>query len=176
MSRSSLAAATALLLALPANAGDYPTKPDDMDELCQSIGGSMDPSTSPKDRLWFMENCLCIDGIGCGVPGSPRFVARTEVVRRREAAQFQAELDQQAAQEKASAARRLEALKEARQACVPLADCLHRNTGTPQACEAMESQFEYDCSANLRDFEACGQAVKAASTSPGAADCQAALR
>jgi len=176
MSKTTLAAALTLLLAFPAMAGEYPTKPDDMDELCQSIGGSNDPSTAPRDRIWFSENCLCMEDVGCGVPGSPRYVARLEVVRRRAAAEFQAEVDRQAALEKELAARRVEALKEARQACVPLADCFQRNGATPQACEAMATQFEYDCSASLRDSEACGQAMRAASPGGSSAPCQAALK
>jgi hypothetical protein len=162
--------------AASSRADDYPTKPDDKDELCQSIGKSTDPSTPVKDRLWFMESCMCLDNVGCGSPGSPRFASRVEAERARLESRQQAEADQRAADEKAQAARRVEALKEIRQACVPLADCHARNEGDPRACEALDTTFEYDCSAALRDAAACGQAVQAAARTRAAADCQSALR
>jgi hypothetical protein len=162
--------------ATSAGADEFPTKPDDKDELCQSIGKSTDPSTPVKERLWFMENCMCLDNVGCGAPGSPRFTARADAERTRVESRQKAELDQRAAEEKVQAARRVEALKETRQACVPLADCHARNESDPRACEALETTFEYDCSAALRDVAACGQAMQAAARTRGAADCQAALR
>jgi hypothetical protein len=174
--RSLPLAGLAILLAIPARAADYPTKPDEMDELCEDIGKSKDPSISPKDRLWFGEACVCIESIGCGVPGSPRFLARVEVERRALESQRQAEVERQLEQEKAQAIRRVEALKETQQACVQLADCFRRNAGSPRACEEAESRFEYECSASLRDSDACVRAMKAAARTQAAAECQADLR
>jgi hypothetical protein len=166
----------ALVLSLPGaiRADDYPTKPDEMDKLCHSIGKEPDTATPPKDRLWYMENCLCIENVGCGFPGSATFAARVEAVRQKEATARQAEAEQQAAQDRVQAARRVEALKETQQACVPLTGCFQRQPGVPPNCEEAATRFEYDCSASLRDSEACGQAVKAAAGGD-AAGCQAAL-
>lgn len=175
MSRSLLASSLLLLgLSLPALASDYPTKPDDMDKLCEEIGRSKDPSLPPKDRLWFMESCACHDEVGCGAPGSPRFVARMEAASRAEDALRAAEVERQAAEAKEAEARRAAALAEIRKACVPLAGCQREHPGAASACEEQEARFEYDCSAGLRDVAACGEAVKGATRS--AADCQAALR
>jgi len=163
-------------MVLPAHSSDSPAKPDEMDEFCEDVGRSKDPSISPKDRLRFGEACMCIDDVGCGVPGSQRFLARVEVERRALESLRLAEVERQAAQEKIRAERRVEALKEAQLACIQLADCFHRNAASPQACDESESRFEYECSASLRDSHACGQAMKAAAGTHGAAECQAALQ
>ena len=171
----SLIALTLLCMAGSAHAADSQPKPDEMDEFCEDVGRSKDPSISPEDRLRFGEACVCIDDVGCGVPGSPRFLARVEVARRALEMLRLAEVERQAAQAKIRAERRLEALKEAQLACIQLADCFHRNTTSPQACEESESRFEYECSAHLRDSLACGQAMRAAAGTHGAAECQASL-
>lgn len=170
-----LAALIVIGMALSAHAADSPAKPDEMDEFCEDMGKSKDPSISPKDRLRFGEACVCIDDVGCGVPGSPRFLARVEVERRAQESLRLSEVERQAAQEKIRAERRVEALKEAQLACVELARCFHSNAASPQVCDESESRFEYECSANLRDFHACGQAMKAAAGTREASECQAAL-
>jgi len=62
------------LAALPARAraADYPTAPNEMDKLCEVIGGAPNLSVPPKDRLWFKENCICSDDVGCGRAGSAK--------------------------------------------------------------------------------------------------------
>jgi len=162
-------------MALSARAADSPPKPDEMDEFCEDTGRSKDPSISPQDRLRFGESCVCVDNVGCGVPGSPRFLARVEVERRALESLRLAEVERQAAQERIRAERRVEALKETQLACVQLADCFHRNAGNSQACDEPELRFEYECSGNLRDSSACGEAMKAAARTHEAAECQAAL-
>ena len=171
----SLIVLTLLCMASFARAADSPAKPDEMDEFCEDVGRSKDPSISPKDRLRFGEACVCIENVGCGVPGSPRFLARVEVERRALETLRLAEVERQAAQAKIRADLRVEALKEAQLACVELAGCFHRNAVSPQACDEAESRFEYECSAHLRDSLACVQAMKAAAGTHGAAECQAAL-
>ena len=163
-------------MVLSAHAADSPAKPDEMDEFCEDVGRSKDPSIPPIDRLRFGEACLCIDDVGCGAPGSPRFVARVEVERRALESLRLAEVERQAAQEKIRAERRVEALKEAQLACIQLADCFHRNAASPQACDESESRFEYECSASLRDSDACTQAMKTVARTHEAAECQAALQ
>jgi len=94
--RSVAALVMGLVVALPATAADYPTKPDDMDKLCEVMGESSPNITiSPMDRLWFKENCTCVTGpniliddthggahdtgrglSACGNPRSKRFKAR----------------------------------------------------------------------------------------------------
>ena len=176
MTMKPLVALIVIGMVLPAHSSDSPAKPDEMDEFCEDVGRSKDPSISPKDRLRFGEACVCIDDVGCGVPGSPRFLARVEVERRALELLRLAEVERQAAQAKIQADLRVEALKNAQLACVDLADCFHRNTASPQSCDESESRFEYECSANLRDSLACGQAMKAAAGTNEAAECQAALQ
>jgi len=171
-----LVALAVIGMALSTRAADSPPTPDEMDEFCEETGRSKDPSISPKDRLRFGESCVCVDNVGCGVPGSPRFLARVEVERRALESLRLAVVERQAAQERIRAERRVEALKEAQLACIQLADCFHRNAASPQACDESESRFEYECSANLRDSLACGQAMKAAAGTHEAAECQAALQ
>jgi hypothetical protein len=171
-----LVALTLLCMASFAHAADSPPKPDEMDEFCEDVGRSKDPSISPKDRLRFGEACVCIDDVGCGVPGSPRFLARVEVARRALESLRLAEVERQAAQGKIQADLRVEALKNAQLACVDLADCFHRSTASPQSCDESESRFEYECSAHLRDSIACGKAMRAAAGTHGAAECQASLQ
>jgi len=171
-----LAALLTFALALPALADEYPTKPDEKDRLCEDIGRSKDPSIPPQDRIWFMESCMCLDRVGCGAPGSPRLAARVEAQRRADDALLQAEIDRQAALEKERAESKASALKEMQQACVPLADCFQKNAENPAACEPMESKFDHDCSATVRDSEACAQAARAAAETRAPAGCQAALR
>jgi hypothetical protein len=167
---------TLLCMTSFAHAADSPPKPDETDEFCEEVGRSKDPTISPKDRLRFGEACVCIDDVGCGVPGSPRFLARVEVARRALESLRLAEVERQAAQGKIQADLRVEALKNAQLACVDLADCFHRNTASPQSCDESESRFEYECSAHLRDSIACGKAMRAAAGTHGAAECQASLR
>ena len=172
----SLIVLTLLWMASSAHAADSPPKPDEMDEFCEDVGRSKDPSIPPIDRLRFGEACLCIDDVGCGAPGSPRFLARVEVERRALESLRLAEVERQAAQAKIRAGLRVEALKEAQLACIQLADCFHRNNESPQACEESESRFEYECSASLRDSDACTQAMKTVARTHEAAECQAALQ
>ena len=63
-------------------ATDYPTKPDDMDKLCEVIGEAPNLSVPPKDRLWFKENCSCSTGTGCGHPGSKRYGVRLAAMKK----------------------------------------------------------------------------------------------
>ena len=73
-------------------ASDYPTNPGAMDELCEEIGGSRDASTPPKDRLWFSENCVCEEEIGCGYASSRRFAERRKVAGQADAKRREEEL------------------------------------------------------------------------------------
>jgi hypothetical protein len=68
-------------LALPAQTADYPSKPDEMDKLCEVIGEAPNLSIPPKDRLWFKENCTCAGSAGCGNMGSERYGQRLAVAK-----------------------------------------------------------------------------------------------
>ena len=47
--KSLVALLLALSVALPAQAADYPTKPDEMDKLCEVIGEAPNLSAPPKE-------------------------------------------------------------------------------------------------------------------------------
>jgi hypothetical protein len=88
-----VALAVALAVALPAQAVDYPTKPDEMDKLCEVIGEAPNLSIPPKDRLWFKENCTCAGLAGCGNFGSGRFTQRVAAVAAALEAKTKADAD-----------------------------------------------------------------------------------
>ena len=164
--------AVACMLALAgaaAGASDYPTSPNDRDELCQELGGSRDASTKPKDLLWFSENCVCDEDIGCGYASSQRLAGRREAFAK-------ADARRQEEGRRAAAERDVDARKEAQGSCAAWIDCLRGPGNDAQACRAAEAAFEYDCSSGLRDFEACGQLIDALKRSPAQADCAGALK
>jgi len=147
-----------------AGAADFPTDPDRADKLCQEIGESASPDISPEERVWFGETCTCRDPIGCGIPASPRWQRRAEAERRKEE-------DREAAvrkeQEQANAAR----AKGAKASCARFLECLRGNPANLGACEAAETDFEYECSATVRDVHGCGQVIRAMRESPSKAAC-----
>ncbi len=145
-------------------ADGHPTDPGEMDELCEEMGAAPDPSAPPGDRLWFSENCVCEDDIGCGYASSRRFAERTK-------AAGQAEAKRQEADRQAMAARDAEVLKEARATCAAFVECLRDHATDVQACAQAEGRFEVECSSGLRDFEACGQAIDRFKKTPAEADC-----
>jgi hypothetical protein len=157
------------ILAGVAAASDYPTDPNDRDELCEEIGAAKDASAPPKDRLWFSENCTCEEEIGCGYASSRRFGERRKAAGQAEAKRLDAE-------RKANAARDAEDLIVARETCSAYVACLRENAQSFQACDRVEARFEYDCSSGLRDHEACGRAVDVLRRNPAQADCGSALK
>lgn len=164
--------AVAILLALAgsaAGASDHPSSPNDRDELCQELGGSRDASTSPKDLLWFSENCVCDDDVGCGYASSQRLAGRR-------AAFAKADAGRQEAERQAAAERDAEVRKESQASCTAWVDCLRGPGREGPACQAAEAAFEYECSSGLRDFEACGRVIDSLKRSPAQADCAGALK
>jgi hypothetical protein len=152
-----------LLAATPAAlAGDYPTKPEEQDELCRDIVATKVSSIDPKDLVWFKDHCRCIEGIGCGSPRSERFqgLVAAEQRKRDEA---------EAGRDAAEAAGVVEA-------CRAYAGCLGSHPGDAGACEEQEAGLEYQCSAVRRDLEGCREAMAAIRKAPAAADCQAIRR
>jgi hypothetical protein len=140
-----------------------------MDELCEEIGGSRDASAPPKDRLWFSENCVCEEEIGCGYASSRRFAERRKVAGQAAAKRREEEL-------KALSARDAEDLERARSTCTSYVECLRKQGSDAPACGQAEATFEYDCSSGLRDVEACGTVISALRKSPADADCKSALK
>ena len=157
------------VLAGAAFASDYPTHPSEMDELCEEIGGSRDASAPPKDRLWFSENCVCEEEIGCGYASSRRFADRRKAAGQADAKRREEEL-------KALAARDAQDLEQARSTCAAYVECLRKQGSVAPACAQAEATFEYDCSSGLRDHEACGRAVDVLRRNPAQADCGSALK
>ena len=158
-----------LLLSPAALAADYPTNPDDVDELCQEIGDSPNASMPAKDRFWFADSCTCREPIGCGKVGSPRWERRVDGERAKEAKRQEAERKRQEAQ-------RSVGLEQARDACAAFTGCLRGAGGKPGGCDETEGVFEYECSAALRDVEACGRLLQAMKADPGKADCGVSFR
>jgi hypothetical protein len=164
--------AVAFMLALAgaaAGASDYPTSPNERDELCQELGGSRDASARPKDLLWFSENCVCDEDVGCGYAGSQRLAGRR-------ASFAKADARRQEAERQAAADRDAEVRKESLASCTVWIECLRAPGKDIQACQAAEAAFEYECSSGLRDFEACGLVIDALRRSPAQADCAGALK
>jgi len=157
------------ILAGAAAASDYPTDPNDRDELCEEIGATKDASAPPKDRLWFSENCTCEDEIGCGYVSSRRFAERRKAAAQAEAKRIDAE-------RKANAARDADDLNLARETCTEYVACLRENSKSLQACDQAGARFEYDCSSGLRDHEACGRVMDVLRSNPAQADCGSALK
>jgi hypothetical protein len=145
-------------------AADFPTDPDKADKLCEAIGESGNPDISPEERVWFGETCTCRAPVGCGVPGSPRWQGRAEAERRK---QEEREAVVRKEQEEANAARS----KRAKASCAQLVECVRTHPGNPGACEAAEGEFEYECSATVRDVAGCGLVIKAMRENPGKASC-----
>ena len=150
-------------------ASDHPTDPREMDEMCEEMGAAPDPSAPPADRLWFSENCVCEDEIGCGYASSRRFAER-----RKAAGQAEAKL--QEAERKAASARDAEDQRKARGTCSAYVECLREHASDAPACAQAEATFEYDCSSGLRDVEACGRVIAGIRKSPAEADCSSALK
>ncbi len=164
-----VAIALMLLLSSPAAAGDYPTAPDDMDELCQDIGESPNATMPAKDRFWFADTCTCREPVGCGKVGSPRWERRVEAERAKES-------KRQEADRKRQEALRVAGLEQAREACGTFVRCLNAPGGKPGACDETAGTFEYDCSAVIRDVAVCGRLLQAMKTDPAKADCSASFR
>jgi hypothetical protein len=158
-----------MLLLSPAALADYPTSPDDVDELCQEIGESPNASMPAKDRFWFADACTCREPIGCGKVGSPRWERRVAAERAKEAKRQEDERKRQEAQRSAG-------LERAREACDPFVRCLRGAGGKPGACDETAGVFEYECSAALRDVEACGRLLHEMKSDPAKADCGASFR
>ena len=156
------------LLGFVASAADYPKNPDDRDELCEEIGGSGKSSADPADLLWFSQNCVCDDVVGCGYASSPRLAERRNKLAKAEARQLDAE--RQAAERRDADTR-----KEAKGSCNDWVDCLRKRGSDVQACAQDEARFEYDCSSGLRDVEACAKAIEGMKRAPAQADCAGAL-
>lgn len=151
-----------------AAAADYPKNPDDRDELCEEIGGAGKSSAAPADLMWFSQNCVCDEVVGCGYTSSPRFAERRKKVERAEDRRLDAERE-------LAARRDADARKEARDSCADWVGCLRKQGVDAPACMQDEARFEYDCSSGLRDVEACGKALDAMKRTPAQADCAAAL-
>jgi len=158
-----------LLLSSTAVAGDYPTVPDDMDELCQEIGESPNATMPAKDRFWFADSCTCREPVGCGRVGSPRWERRVAAERAKEAKRMEAERKRQEAQRSAG-------LEQARDACGSYVRCLSGAAGKPGTCDDAEGVFEYECSAAVRDVETCGRLLQAVKADPAKADCGASFQ
>jgi hypothetical protein len=158
-----------LLLSSTALAGDFPTDPDDVDQLCQEIGESPNATMPAKDRFWFADSCTCREPVGCGKVGSPRWEKRVEAERAKEAKRKEAERKRQEALRSAE-------IEQARDACGSFVRCLRGAAGKPVACDQDEGTFEYECSAAVRDVEACGRFVQAMKADPAKADCSASFQ
>jgi hypothetical protein len=126
-------ALVALLAVLPAQAADYPTKPDEMDKLCEVIGEAPDLSIPPKDRLWFKENCGCIGGTTfCGNLQSNRYASRLYALKAAIAAKAKADAERRAPIEKTERLRQdFKLCKQTGLACEPQMYALD------DACKAM---------------------------------------
>lgn len=147
-----------LLAATPVHAGEYPTDPDEKDELCQDLWKGAASGISPKDAVWYQANCRCVETVRCGHPGSPRFKAAVEADRK--------------AREKAEANRRAAEESEAVASCRAYVGCVKGPAGAPGACDAAWARLEYRCSAAWRDLEACHDFIAAATRAPGEARCE----
>ena len=164
-----LAVACVLAMAgFVASAADYPKNPDDRDELCEEIGGSGKSSAAPADLLWFSQNCVCDDVVGCGYASSPRIAKRRNEIAKAEARRLDEERE-------VAARRDADARKEAKGSCNDWLDCLRKRGTDVPACAPDEARFEYDCSSGLRDVEACGKAIEGMKRNPAQADCAGAL-
>lgn len=164
-----MAVACALLtVGFVAVAADYPTSPNDRDELCEEIGGSGKSSAAPADLLWFSQNCVCDDDVGCGYTSSQRFASRRDKLAKEEARR-------QDAERQAAAKRDAEAQKEARDSCGDWVACLRKPGNGAGACAPEETRFEFDCSSGLRDVDACGTVIEGLRRNPAQADCAGAL-
>ena len=59
-------------------AGNYPTDPEDMDKLCETLGKAPFISLPKQDQARFEQKCVCVGSAGCGRMGSKRFETRVE--------------------------------------------------------------------------------------------------
>lgn len=106
-----------LIVAAPAYASDgYPTKPDEMDKLCEVIGEAPNLSVPPKDRLWFKETCVCAGKAGCGNVGSNRFTQRLAAATAALEAKAKADAEWKAKEEEFLRAARAEEAKKVKAA------------------------------------------------------------
>jgi hypothetical protein len=152
----------ATLAAAPAALADYPTDPEERDELCRDIVGTKVTRIPPKDLVWFQEHCRCVDGIGCGDPNSKSFQAKLAATEKK------------AAEDDAN--RVSTEQTRAADACKAFVGCAGSHPGDAGACGDEEARFEYGCSALRRDLEACRETIAGIRKDPAAADCAAALR
>ncbi len=150
-----------LAAASAAVAGDYPTDPEERDELCRDIVGTKVTRIPPKDLVWFQEHCRCVDGVGCGDPNSKRFQAKLAAAEKKVA-------DDEASRVTTEQSR-------AAEACTAFAGCAKAHAGDAAACGDEEARFEYGCSALRRDLEACRDTIAEIRKDPAATDCAAAL-
>ncbi len=141
-----------------------PTDPDRADEYCEDLARSGDASIDPAERVWFSENCICREDVGCGMLGSARWTRRTDAARAKEEKRL---AEERKADAEASAAQ----ARVSKGACAAYATCLRANAAKVQACDEAETAFEYACSATIRDVETCVGAVQAMRAAPDKAEC-----
>ena len=151
----------AILAAAPAAAADYPTDPEERDELCRDIVGTKVTRIPPRDLVWFQEHCRCVEGVGCGDPSSKRFQAKVAAAEKKVA-------DEEASRVTTEQTR-------AADACTAFAGCARSHAGDAAACGDEEARFEYGCSALRRDLEACRETIAEIRKDPAATDCAAVL-
>ncbi len=159
----SVAAMAVAFLATAALAAP-PSDPDKADRYCEDLARSGDASIAPEERVWFSENCVCREDIGCGMLGSARWTQRSDDARVKEEKRLAEERKVEA---EASAAQ----ARVSKSACAAYAACLRANASKVQACDEAETSFEYACSATIRDVETCGGAVQAMRATPDKAEC-----
>lgn len=83
-----------VLVPVIAAAGEFPTTPDEMDKFCEAIGETPNVAVSPRERMWFKDHCVCRTAVGCGAPGTARFIARSESAAAHLRAQAEAAREQ----------------------------------------------------------------------------------
>jgi hypothetical protein len=152
----------ALVAARAALADDYPTAPDDKDELCEAIVKRSVSSIPPRDLVWFQASCRCVENVRCGSPASERFQAAVAAEQRK--------------RDEAEAARESSELSRAVETCGAFAACLKAHPGDASACEQQETGLEYQCSAVRRDLEGCQATIDAIRKAPAAAACSSIRR
>jgi hypothetical protein len=146
LAMKTLVALAVLLVALPATAADYPTKPDEMDKLCEVIGEAPNVSVPPRDRLWLKENCLCGEKeLGCGHPGSKRLATRIKAFKKAQAERARAEAKAETARLDALKEKMDRELKDATEACEAYVACRRAKGEAGKAeCVAMRDRFAAD--------------------------------
>ena len=148
-----LAAALALLASLPGGAEDFPTHPDEVDRLCESLGGRNTSTLAARERQWFRENCTCAGAAGCGKVGSAGFYARVLAAKRRmdeqRAARARDEAEGAARRAEADARKRSESQRwaRARKATEKPRRAFLACSARAPSCEAEEAALRAACRA-----------------------------